>query len=415
MIKPLFSIVKIKNYRKWRYFLWKKKIKEKIKRQNRLETGEGSLYKSQALNCYIFQYHNTLGKRQTLKQKKNENIKDFKARVTKIKNELNTGTFISKSDDTLLQILEHHIEQKLEDGIIEEVSYKRDMETLEQIKKCCSSFINKPIQKVIVEDIENSKMEIREYSKSCIDKIWRLLNRGFKIAYSRRKIQYNIMEDETLTKPISKVKISPILALSVQEQEKLCLTLKNCSNSKYASIALLQLYTGARIGEILALSKDCIDLSNNTLTIYRTLSKNKENKVILGKHTKTFDKKTGIDKGKRTFPMQPAVKKLITNILNEKITNIHGLLFWDYNNDSFIKYYEINSFLRTLNHSNNICNFSLSTHNLRHTFITRCQEKGMPLVVLQSLVGHVEGSNITNDIYTSVSLDFMKQELKKIN
>ena len=36
------------------------------------------------------------------------------------------------------------------------------------------------------------------------------------------------------------------------------------------------------------------------------------------------------------------------------------------------------------------------------------------LVVLQSLVGHVEGSNITNDIYTSVSIDFMKQELEKI-
>lgn len=70
----------------------------------------------------------------------------------------------------------------------EEVSYKREFETLEQIKNCCSSFINKPIQKVTVENIESSKSKIREYSKSCIDKIWRLLNKGFKITYSRRKI-----------------------------------------------------------------------------------------------------------------------------------------------------------------------------------------------------------------------------------
>lgn len=87
----------------------------------------------------------------------------------------------------------------------------------------------------------------------------------------------------------------------------------------------------------------------------------------------------------------------------------------DYKDNDFIKPYEINSFLYRLTNNNKICNFSLSTHNLRHTFVTRCQEQGMSLVVLQSLVGHVEGSNITNDTYTSVSLDFMKQELEKIN
>ena len=38
----------------------------------------------------------------------------------------------------------------------------------------------------------------------------------------------------------------------------------------------------------------------------------------------------------------------------------------------------------------------------------------MPIVVIQALVGHVEGSTITNDIYTSVSVDFMKQELDKM-
>lgn len=52
---------------------------------------------------------------------------------------------------------------------------------------------------------------------------------------------------------------------------------------------------------------------------------------------------------------------------------------------------------------------------LRHTFITRCQENGVPLVVIQALVGHVEGSSITNDTYTSVSIDFMQKELEKVN
>mgnify|MGYP006990154113 CR=1 FL=1 len=30
------------------------------------------------------------------------------------------------------------------------------------------------------------------------------------------------------------------------------------------------------------------------------------------------------------------------------------------------------------------------------------------------MVGHIEGSSITSDTYTSVSLDFMKEEVKKI-
>ena len=49
---------------------------------------------------------------------------------------------------------------------------------------------------------------------------------------------------------------------------------------------------------------------------------------------------------------------------------------------------------------------------MRHT---RCQEKSIALVVIQAMVGHIEGSSITSDTYTSVSLDFMKQEIKKIS
>ncbi len=389
-------------------------MERKNKKTKSVGNGEGSLYYSDKLKCWIFQYYDTQGKRQTMKQKKKETTRDFKARVTKLKNDIYSGSYIVTSDIALHDILEQHIKQKLEDGITEETSYKRDLETLSQIKSCCNSFIYKPIQKITVEDIENSKSNIRKYSKSCIDKIWRLLKKAFKIAYSRRKIMYNIMEDETLTKPISKSPQITIEALSIKEEQNLHSCLKNSSNPKYNDIILLQLYTGMRIGEVLALSKDCIDLTANTITVYRTLSKDKNNKVIMGLHTKTYDKKTGIDRGKRTFPMKPCIRTIINKLLNEKITNMYNLLFWDYNDNDFIKPYEINSFLSRLNKKYHICDFSLSTHNLRHTFITRCQEQGMPLVVLQSLVGHVEGSNITNDIYTSVSIDFMKQELEKI-
>lgn len=390
-------------------------MERKNKKTKSVGNGEGSLYYSETLQCWIYQYVYN-GKRKTLKQRKNEQSRDFKKRVTSLKNSIDTGNYIETNKDTLLMILERYIEQKNKDGITSDRTYLRDTETLNQIKKTCNNWINKPIQKVTVENIEDSKENMRKYSNSTIDKIWISLKKGFKIAYARRKISYNIMEDETLTKPISKKAAKVVTALSKKEEKKLIKILIS-NKHKYNNILLLQLYTGMRIGEILALSKDCINFKNNTITVYRTITRNIHGKAILGEHTKTFDKKTGIDNGKRTFTMKPNVKEIIQKIYSNKITNINNLLFWDYDKNFFITDGEVNSYLTRLNNKYKILdnpNETLSTHRLRHTFITRCQENGVSLPVIQKIVGHVKGSKITNNIYTDVSLDFITKELKKI-
>lgn len=390
-------------------------MERKNQKTKSVGNGEGSLYYSEAQKCWIFQYVYN-GKRKTLKQKKNEQSREFKKRVTNLKSSLDTGSYVENNKDTLLMILERFIEQKNKDGITSDRTYLRDKETLNQIKKICNTWVNKPIQKVTVENIEDSKEDMRKYANSTIDKMWILLKKGFKIAYSRRKISYNIMEDETLTKPISTKTPRVVTSLSKNEENKL-LKVLNSTEHKYNDILLLQLYTGMRIGEVLALSKDCIDLKNNTITIYRTITRNKYDKVILGKHTKTYDKKTGIDKGKRTFPMNPNVREIIQKLYSDKITNINNLLFWDYNKNFFITDGEVNSYLLRLNTKYEILdnkNETLSTHRLRHTFVTRCQENGLSLPVIQKLVGHIEGSKITDNIYTDISFDFISQELKKI-
>ncbi|MFQ9264445.1 MAG: tyrosine-type recombinase/integrase [Clostridia bacterium] len=390
-------------------------MERKNKKTKSVGNGEGSLYYSETLQCWIYQYVYN-GKRKTLKQRKNEQSREFKKRVTNLKSSIDNGIYVETNKDTLLMILERFIEQKNKDGITSDRTYLRDTNTLEQIKKACSTWINKPIQKVTVENIEDSKENMRKYSNSTIDKIWILLKKGFKIAYSRRKISYNIMEDETLIKPISTKAPRVVTSLS-QKEEKRLLEVLNLNEHKYNDILLLQLYTGMRIGEVLALSKDCINLKNNTITVYRTITRDKHDKVILGKHTKTYDKKNGIDKGKRTFPMKPNVRKIIQKLYSDKITNINNLLFWDYNRNFFITDGEINCYLSRLNAKYKILdneNETLSSHRLRHTFVTRCQENGLNLPVIQKLVGHIEGSKITNNVYTDISFDFITQELEKI-
>ena len=376
----------------------------------------GTIYFSQALNCYVAQYHEPSGKRKTLKQKKNEKVGEFKSRFNKIITDINQGSYIEKSFDTCLSIIKNYVEQKHDDGITSDRTYIRDLGTINQLETCCNNWINKPIQKVSAFDIEQSKKSIREYANNTIDKIWRFINVIFKIGISRRKIIYNPMDDETLVKPISKKANKQVEALTQEEESKLLEVLSKSPNKQYNNIILLQLYTGARIGEILALSKDCINLKNNSITIYRTITRNKNDKVILGQHTKTYCKKTGLDKGRRCFPMQQKVRKLIEEILANKITNMHNLLFWDYSKNRIITDGMINSYLSRINKisPNESITGALSTHRLRHTFITRCQEKNLSLAVIQSLVGHVQGSTITNDTYTSVSLNFIQQELEKM-
>jgi len=93
---------------------------------------------------------------------------------------------------------------------------------------------------------------------------------------------------------------------------------------------------------------------------------------------------------------------------------MYNLLFWDYEYNTFISYHEINAWLRRLNEKYKITPKNLSSHVLRHTRITRMREAGIDIKVIQYLVGHVEGSSITNDVYTSISDDFIEKELKKI-
>lgn len=369
--------------------------------------GEGTIYVSSKTGLLVGQYCYN-GKRKSVYQKKNEKTTDFKKRFSKILTEINEGTYIEKNDETFSSILKNHIDQKYKDGTTSDRGYKRDLDTFKAIEKTCNNFINKAIQKVTLNDINLAKESIKNYSKSSIDKIWRLINKTFKIAISRRLIIFNIMDDEDLKKPISNKVQTSVEALTIDEEKKLTDILNNEEkNHKYRNIILLQLYTGMRIGEVLALSRDCVDLKSNTLTVYRTLTRDLNEKVILGETTKT-----GGD-GVRTFPMTTTVRKLINEILKNKMFNIYNLLFWDFTKSSFVTPAQIDSYLTRLNKKYKISN-NISSHVLRHTFITRCVESGMFIKAIQKIVGHKPNSSITVDVYTSISNDFILKELKKI-
>lgn len=388
-----------------------KKVKER-------GNGEGTLYFSETLQCYVAQYVEPSGKRKTIKQKKNEKVGEFKNRFNNIITSINNNTYIATSDTSLYTILNDYIENNYKTGIIGASTYKRNTETLKLLKKCCSSFIDKPIQKVTTAEIKKAlpnfielesispKTNIKvfkSYSQSIIDKLYMLLGKGFKIAFSERIIAFNPMDNESIKKPKSKLEAQKVEALTIDEQKNLINILKK-SNHKYKNIILLAIYTGMRIGEILAITNNNINLKENTLVVEKTLTKDKNENVILGNTTKT-------EAGKRTIFLNNNAVSVLKEVLQNNLLNTYNLIFYDYDRNTFITPTEINCYLKRLNEKYKICPH-IHTHMLRHTFATRCIESGMQAKVLQQILGH-KNISTTLDTYTSVFEKFNKDENTK--
>jgi integrase len=197
-----------------------------------------------------------------------------------------------------------------------------------------------------------------------------------------------------------------IRALNIEEQQKLTNYLVNSSTDyePYKTAFLIELYMGLRIGEVLALKKENINLMRNLIYVNRTITKDGDGKIIMGNTPKT-------QAGIREVPIPKNIRNEVIEQLKLADTHKDNLLFVS-NAGTYADPVNANHVLKRI--CKNLDIKDVTSHSLRHTFATRCIEAGMRAVALQKLMGHSDVS-ITLNVYTSVFNNYKNSELEKVN
>ena len=96
----------------------------------------------------------------------------------------------------------------------------------------------------------------------------------------------------------------------------------NSHYTQYNNMLLLALYTGMRIGEVLALTTNDLNFDEDygTISVNKTITKNKSGKRIVGNVTKTKN-------GKRNLHLDKNSKDIAKRAINEMTPNKKNMLF----------------------------------------------------------------------------------------
>lgn len=212
---------------------------------------------------------------------------------------------------------------------------------------------------------------------------------------------------------LPKMTKSDIRVLTLKEMN---IFMKAIENEFQRTAFLLSLSSGLRLGELLALTWDNVDLEEGILKVRRTLNRLKTFDEKSPKKTKLVLQDTPkTSTSRRNVPIpQSIIEELkkhkekqiqdgLDNPLNLVITSEVGTPF------------EPRNFIRALHRIVKDCGLPhLNVHALRHTFATRLLEENERPKVVQEMLGH-STIGITLDTYTHVMPELKKCAAEKLN
>lgn len=180
--------------------------------------------------------------------------------------------------------------------------------------------------------------------------------------------------------------------------------------NRYERLFMVDLFTGLRMGEILALSWDCVDFDKGTLRVYRQLHQVK-GKYIFG--TLKNDKP-------RALTVAPSVLEVLKEQrAQQRLWKMAAGSVWE-NTEDLVFTNEIGGHLspnsvRTALHrcTERIGVEGFRFHDLRHSYAVTSLQAGDDLKTLQSNLGHHTAA-FTMDVYGHVTQEMQQQSAARM-
>ena len=267
----------------------------------------------------------------------------------------------------------------------------------------CQSLINKLSEK---------------YSRSTISKVYVILNMCFNHALTKGHIGENPMMKVKMPKESSLVtKKKEAKWLSSNDVEKIVLEAERVNTREFrikgkvgervygvnAYYIILIIYTGLRIGELMALTWNDIDLKNKTLSVNKSRAKGKiDGKTIL------YIKDPKSESGTRIIPLSDRAIYALQKI-KECSSSDSDLVVSNTSSESNITR-TINRMLFRAGCETEKCGL----HALRHTFGSLLLEKGIDLKTISYLLGHSD-ITVTANIYLHVTREQAVNSIEVLN
>lgn len=253
--------------------------------------------------------------------------------------------------------------------------------------------------KRLTNEILNITMQtlLERYSNSLVKTIKSLLNRSLNFAYENKTLKKQLF----ITLKIQNKSEIQIECFSQNEQARLEKYILEKEKHYHYGI-LISLYTGLRLGELLALKWQNIDFKNKILKISLTTSKCLENHKQISLET-TPKTNSSIREIPLTADLIKILKELKTKSSEYVISNKNGQKV-DYR--TYQKSFE--NLLKRLN----IKHYGF--HSLRHTFATRLLENGVDIKTISELMGH-SSPTITLNRYVHTNMQNKLKAMQKIS
>lgn len=253
--------------------------------------------------------------------------------------------------------------------------------------------------------IQHFYNELGDYglSSATIRKIHQIINPALDKAQEQKMIHFNPAKSVELP-PLEQ---KPVRAFSRDEQAAFFEAAKSYS---YNEAYIFAVDTGVRDGELFPLTWKDIDFEKGYVKINKTLIfvKDRENKSGNAYTLKVQDS-TKTKSGVRKIPLTKRSLHLLKELKLKNGTKSE--LVFPSKNGTFINSRNFLRCFKTICEKTGLKDFNC--HTLRHTFATRCFEKGIKPKIVSRWLGHKKVQH-TLDIYTHVMPDEEKQAIERL-